>query len=344
MMTESQGKQPLISVIVPVYNVAEYLPECVDSIINQTYKNLEIILVDDGSTDACPDICDDYAKRDSRIRVIHKKNGGLSDARNAGLDICTGEWIGFVDSDDYIASDMYEKLYCAAIENDCDVAVCHFLCEDDGALFDSNKFRKYVYDKKEDMIWELFMGGTGIISACLKLYKRGIFKKLRFPKNINYEDAYIVLDVVKVTSNMVILPDMLYFYRTRVGSITKEYYWNTGMWDEIIVYKHILSILRNEYPILEDLGMCRLNGAYRNNIGRAGKALDMVKHVEEIEQVQQEFKINFGKNFFKYSTGIRSKFDSFMLIFFPIKIYYICRNFYKKCFKWYISYKLKCGK
>ena len=92
------------------------------------------------------------------------------------------------------------------------------------------------------------------------------------------------------------------------------------MWDEIIVYKHILSILRNEYPILEDLGMCRLNGAYRNNIWRAGKTLDMVKHVEEIEQVQQEFKINFGKNFLKYSTGIRSKFDSFMLIFLPIKI------------------------
>ena len=330
MMTESQGKQPLISVIVPVYNVAEYLQECVDSIINQTYKNLEIILVDDGSTDACPDICDEYAKKDRRIRVIHKKNGGLSDARNAGLDICTGEWIGFVDGDDYIAHDMYEKLYCSAIENYSDVAVCHFFNKENGAIFDSSKFRKYLYESKEDMIWQIFAGKSGIISACLKLYKRVIFENIRFPKNTNYEDGYIVPYVVKKTSRMVVLPDMLYFYRIRMGSITKELYWSDGMWDEIYVYKHILNIFRDEYPTMEYVGKCRLNWAYRNNIARAGEIIDIAKHMDEVEQVRNEFRNYFGKDVFKYSSSVWSKIDSFFLMFFPLKFYYICRKMHNK--------------
>lgn len=96
---------PLISVIVPIYNVEKYLARCVDSIVNQTYKNLEIILVDDGSPDLCPQMCDDYAEKDSRIKVVHKKNGGLSDARNAGMAVSTGEYISFIDSDDYVSDD-----------------------------------------------------------------------------------------------------------------------------------------------------------------------------------------------------------------------------------------------
>lgn len=104
-------KDDLISVIVPVYNVEKYLHKCINSILNQTYKNLEIILIDDGSTDNSGKICDEYALKDNRIKVIHKENGGLSSARNAGLDICSGDYIGFVDSDDYIAEDMYEYLY-----------------------------------------------------------------------------------------------------------------------------------------------------------------------------------------------------------------------------------------
>ena len=99
---------PLISVIVPIYNVEKYLARCVDSIVNQTYKNLEIILVDDGSPDRCPQMCDDYAEKDSRIKVVHKKNGGLSDARNAGMAVATGEYISFIDSDDWIDLETYD--------------------------------------------------------------------------------------------------------------------------------------------------------------------------------------------------------------------------------------------
>ncbi|HEY8803664.1 MAG TPA: glycosyltransferase, partial [Clostridium sp.] len=104
-------QNPLISIIVPIYKVEVYIRNCVDSILNQTYKNLEIILVDDGSPDNCGNICEEYSSKDKRIKVIHKKNGGLSSARNAGLDIASGEYIGFIDSDDWIEGDMYESLY-----------------------------------------------------------------------------------------------------------------------------------------------------------------------------------------------------------------------------------------
>ena len=116
--------QPLISVIVPIYNVEKYLDRCVGSIINQTYKNLEIILVDDGSPDNCPQMCDDYAKKDSRIKVVHKENGGLSDARNAGMKVATGEYVSFIDSDDYISLDFYETLLETIVDNDSDIVEC----------------------------------------------------------------------------------------------------------------------------------------------------------------------------------------------------------------------------
>ena len=117
----------LISIIVPVYNMEQYLERCMESIINQTYPTLEIILVDDGSTDRSPQLCDAYAKKDSRIRVVHKPNGGLSDARNAGLAIATGTYIGYVDSDDWIELDMYERMYSACVENGAQLAVCRAL-------------------------------------------------------------------------------------------------------------------------------------------------------------------------------------------------------------------------
>lgn len=140
----------MISTIIPVYNVDNYLPKCVDSIINQTYKNLEIILVDDGSLDRCPDICDEYAKKDKRIIVIHKKNGGLSDARNAGLEIAKGEYISFIDSDDYINEHMYEDML-SAIENvDADLCICGYdRVNDDGEIRSSAYFKNAIQTQND---------------------------------------------------------------------------------------------------------------------------------------------------------------------------------------------------
>ena len=132
----------LISVIVPIYNVEKYLERCVESIINQTYKNLEIILVDDGSPDNCPQMCDDYAKKDSRIKVVHKKNGGLSDARNAGMKVATGEYVSFIDSDDYISLDFYETLLETIVDNDSDIVECSVV-----KFYENGKFDEYSDDQ-----------------------------------------------------------------------------------------------------------------------------------------------------------------------------------------------------
>ena len=119
-------EKPLISIIIPVYKVEKYLEKCIKSVLDQTYKNLQIILVDDGSPDNCGNICDNYAKIDNRIEVIHKANGGLSEARNVGLKVARGEYIGFVDSDDYVSNEMFENLYNTLISNDVDVSICNF--------------------------------------------------------------------------------------------------------------------------------------------------------------------------------------------------------------------------
>ena len=119
-----EKSNPFISIVVPIYNVEKYLKKCVESILNQTYKNFELILVDDGSPDRCGEICEDLKKKDLRIRVIHKENGGLSSARNAGIDVAKGEYIGFVDSDDYIEPFMYEKLVNAVVKDNCLLSVC----------------------------------------------------------------------------------------------------------------------------------------------------------------------------------------------------------------------------
>ena len=150
-----------VSIVVPIYNVEKYLEQCIDSIINQTLKDIEIILVDDGSPDNCPQICDDYAKKDSRIKVVHKKNGGLSSARNAGIEVATGDYIGFVDSDDYIELDMYEKMYSIAIENNVDFVMSDYYRVSDGGkviatldmdegIYEKNKIKRDIFPRSEE--------------------------------------------------------------------------------------------------------------------------------------------------------------------------------------------------
>ena len=141
--------EDLISVVVPIYNVENYIKKCVDSILSQTYKNLEIILVDDGSPDNCPQICDEYAQKDNRIKVIHKENGGLSDARNAGIDISKGKFITFIDSDDYIEKDYVEVLYNSIKENASDMAIgSHKAIYDNGTILNKETGEKSVLDSK----------------------------------------------------------------------------------------------------------------------------------------------------------------------------------------------------
>ena len=165
-------EKPLISIIIPVYKVEKYLEKCIKSVLDQTYKNLQIILVDDGSPDNCGNICDDYARVDNRIEVIHKANGGLSDARNVGLKAARGEYIGFVDSDDYVSNEMFENLYNTLISNDVDVAICNFyIVIDDKNIIKNADNGVEIYNKLE-ILKEILLDKKIQSYAWNKLYKR----------------------------------------------------------------------------------------------------------------------------------------------------------------------------
>lgn len=202
----------MISVIVPVYNVEPYLCRCIDSIIAQTYKDLEIILVDDGSPDNCGAICDEYAVKDSRVKVIHKKNGGLSSARNAGLVAATGEYIAFVDSDDWIDCTMYAKMVQLAAYYDADIVECGYRwVKPDKTLDDKNNRSVDVYSNLEalNMLYfgDQMFGGISIV-AWNKIYRKMLFDEIRYPEGFIHEDVgttpkliYLANRVVKINQN-----------------------------------------------------------------------------------------------------------------------------------------------
>ncbi len=209
-----------ISVIVPIYNAEQYLEKCIDSIINQSYTNLEIILVNDGSTDNSGAICDEYAKRDSRIIVIHKENGGLSSARNAGLDIARGEYISFVDSDDWIEHDMLETLYNACVSNDAEVS-----CGGRYDVYPRSTIVGLCPQKSEcvsavEMIRKLFASVECDCSVCDKLFERSLFDKIRFPIGQINEDEAIIYNLLNDVKSVAMVNKPLYNYFHRSSSIS----------------------------------------------------------------------------------------------------------------------------
>ena len=219
---------PLISVIVPVYGVEQYLDRCIDSIVNQTYRRLEIILVDDGSTDACPAMCDDWAKRDTRIRVVHKVNGGLSSARNAGLDIATGDLIGFVDSDDWIDIKMYQTMATwMRGHEDVDIVMCGTMRE-----YEDGRSEPYDADLPERSIMPaqavhdfLYHRNRMASASWNKLYDARFFRgsdAIRFPEGLNNEDYVMLAQVYPRMRSLYFNPAALYHYSLRSGSIMRS--------------------------------------------------------------------------------------------------------------------------
>lgn len=215
----------MISVIIPVYGVEKYLDKCVESVINQTYPEFEIILVDDGSPDNCPSMCDNWARRDDRIKVIHKKNGGLSSARNAGLDIADGEYVFFLDSDDYISEDCLERLFRAVLSDKSDVAVC-----DSVKVSESGEQLKpsAVSDSRCISREELFscVGKRGdwlYIVSWGKLFKAELFENIRFPEGKLNEDEFVFYRVFDKCRSVSFCKDAVYSYVQREGSIMSAY-------------------------------------------------------------------------------------------------------------------------
>lgn len=218
----------MITIIVPFYKVEKYADECIASVVNQTYKDIEIILVDDGSPDKCPQIIDDWAAKDSRIRVVHQENAGLSAARNAGLDIMRGEYVAFVDSDDVLKPDYAEELLKALVENNADIAVSRYaeIHEDGSFIRESRGIEQYRLDSEGELLYAFEskrVDGMLLKVVWNKLYRASLFKDMRFPTGRLHEDIYVLPQFYRRGLKVIYTDKVLYCYRHRKGSITRNY-------------------------------------------------------------------------------------------------------------------------
>lgn len=249
--------EPLISVIVPVYNVEPYLRKCVDSILNQTYRNLEVILVDDGSPDGCPAICDEYAVIDRRVKVVHKENGGLSDARNAGMAFMSGEYLLFVDSDDLLPVKAIETMLKIAVEENADLVIGgHNRFEEVPALSSETEIFVKQWTPAEAMM-DMLRNGC---ASWARLFRRELHEAVLFPVGEINEDEAIVLHILDKCRVIAVTNAVVYHYRCRPESIT-----TTSFSEKKMVWvKHCrdnLAFIREKYPQLEEYAVTRYRGS-----------------------------------------------------------------------------------
>lgn len=302
--------KPLISVIVPVYKVEEYLNKCIDSIINQTYYNLEIILVDDGSPDRCGEICDTYANKDNRVVVIHKKNGGLSGARNAGLDAANGNYIGFVDSDDWIELDMYEKMLEAIQRKDADIAVCKFnvvrTSSGDSGVNDENNSKIELLIGSSEALKIMYSQEPFDAAAWDKLYKRDLFDKIRYPLGIVGEDLATTYKLFDKADKIVYINEFLYNYNVMNQSIMRSGFSEKKL-QGLVSCEEILRFTEEKYPVLVPYAKERLAAACRFLV------LDMVNTNYKNREIEIMLRNTLRKNL-KYFVKSKCKSNRDKLI------------------------------
>lgn len=241
-------KKQLVSVIIPVYNTEKYLRKCVDSVLNQTYRDLEVWLIDDGSTDNSGNLCDQYAQTDTRVRVFHKENAGQGVARNIALDKCTGEYIAFVDSDDWIESNFVENLVFEIEKANADICICGY-CAYTGIRAAKVKHTRCVLDNTYE-IMKRTVSSTDITTMSWdKLYRRHLLDTIRYPAVRANEDAYFIYDVLQLCKRAVIIEDCLYNQLIRPGS-TERSNFSEKNYALIGAAEKLMSIVKNSYPDL----------------------------------------------------------------------------------------------
>lgn len=289
---------PLISVIVPIYNVEKYLARCVDSIVNQTYKNLEIILVDDGSPDLCPQMCDDYAEKESRIKVVHKKNGGLSDARNAGMAVATGEYISFIDSDDYVSDDFFGCLLDVMNKENSDIAECSVV-----KLYEDNRFDEFsddlsvkTYDT-QDAMSALIAENPFHQHVWNKLYKTELVKDIPYAVGKLNEDEFWTYRVFGRANKVARLNKTMYYYFQRSSSIMGVGY-NIRRLDALEGKANRQKYIENNFPELSTQAKIDLYGscmfAYQSVLKFMSGA-DKKKALELIRKYRKMYNLSFDE-------------------------------------------------
>ena len=288
----------LISIIVPIYNVEKYLRKCIDSIINQSYSNLEIILIDDGSPDKCGKICDEYSKKDSRIKVIHKENEGVSSARNVGLDMISGKYITFVDPDDYIEKDMIKKLYDWIKEYDADISICGVINKDENYnILMKSKGQDIILLNRQDSFKEL-MEEYYFNNVCwAKLYKADLWKDIRFNEKTKIAEDFEVLCEIfkKINKTIVNTNECYYNWLCRNKSATKVGY-NEDWQKEIDMTKNVMKYIELTYPNIMESAIKRY---IRINIDCITKIIKYGYNIEKIDTLKNNIKpyiINALKN------------------------------------------------
>lgn len=315
----------LISIVVPIYNVEKYLERCVDSIINQTYKNIEIILVDDGATDNCGVICDKYKKEDPRIIVIHKKNGGLSDARNSGIKIAKGKYITFIDSDDYIEDDYVEYLYNLLIQKNTKMSICSYAVHFDNSnvkLYNATDIKRW---SKEETLKHILYSKKIEVSAWGKMYRTDLFKNIEYPKGKIFEDIDTTYKLIDQCDYISVGLSEKYHYIMRKNSIVNNSFSDKHKY-MITASEHMCDYIKNKYPSLKKGCKRRLTYAYISTLNRM-----IVCENRNISEEKKYRKIIL-KNWtiiFDFNASLRDKLCIFSL-FFGLKFYKYMWNFYRK--------------
>lgn len=310
---------PKISVIVPVYKVEQYIHRCIDSILNQTFADFELILVDDGSPDNCGKICDEYARKDCRIHVIHKKNGGLSDARNAGIEWTfsnsDSEWIVFIDSDDWIHPVMLEKLYEANISNKTAISSCGFeRTTGEEPEIDINEIKTYI-STPEKFYLESNVNAT---IACAKLYKKDCFASIRYPVGKLHEDEFTTYKILFEYDAISIVDAPLYMYFQNENGIMLSQ-WNPKRLDAIDAYKEQLQFFKNKkLSVIENNQATALLTYISKCISIISKTnITTIKKLKIRRTLKHEFRLLL-KNYSSFSLT-NSQLEWHMGRVFPIK-------------------------
>lgn len=296
------SKYPLVSIIVPIYNKEKIVSKCIESCINQTLKDIEIILIDDGSTDKSTLICDEYAKIDIRVKVIHKKNGGLSSARNAGLDMASGEYIGFVDGDDYISADMFEILYRTAKKNLADISMCsYYICEGEKIYPKSETGNTTCFGNADAML-QLLQYKKINVSVWNKIYENSLFHNIRFDEKQKYsEDGIVTFKLFGECSKLCVVDIPKYYYIRWEDSQSKEPVNLKSVQDSLRTADTIFSYILERYAQYHDEATLHLAYSYSLNLyrllnfyGRKNKESAVLQNqlLDSIGAFQQRYAFN----------------------------------------------------